>query len=202
MITRWSARSCTWSGTPALSRPKEENVVPGVVEGGVGQGCLGRGEHKAAAFRKAPGVEALPVDVPGHGDTRQIVHAGSLEVLVGEDEACGLDDIDFQPETGGKPQDGAGIAGDVGLVKGDAKVGHAGLICDPRRTLKHGGIPRVCSVIGLQQLAPNVALAGKAGWQKTRAPARTRLLFHTHQGGPSMDLFGISRQPRFMAAAA
>jgi len=57
-------------------------------------------------------------------------------------------------------------------------------------------------VVGLQQLRRNVSFAGEAGWKKPHAPDRREFYFNTQAGGPSMDLFGISRQPRFMAVAA
>jgi hypothetical protein len=57
-------------------------------------------------------------------------------------------------------------------------------------------------VIGVQQLRQNVSIAAKAGWKIPLSADRRELYFNTKAGGPSMDLFGISRQPRFMAVAA
>jgi hypothetical protein len=57
-------------------------------------------------------------------------------------------------------------------------------------------------VIGVQQLRQNVSIASKAGWKICQSADRTEVYFNTQAGGPSMDLFGISRQPRFMAVAA
>jgi hypothetical protein len=57
-------------------------------------------------------------------------------------------------------------------------------------------------VIGVQQLRANVSIAAKAGWKIPLSADRRKLYFNTKAGGPSMDLFGISRHPRFMAVAA
>ena len=44
-----------------------------------------------------------------------------LSVAVGEVEAGRLDDVDGEAEAGGHAQDGAGVAGDIGLVERDAE---------------------------------------------------------------------------------
>ena len=49
----------------------------------------------------------------------EVVHAGAAEGAVGDREARRLDDVRFDTETGGKPQDGPGVLGDVGLEQRD-----------------------------------------------------------------------------------
>lgn len=105
----------------------------------------------------------------GHGDAGEIIHAGAFQVFVGEHEAGRLDDVDLHAEAGGEPENGAGIAGDVGLVKGDAQVGHAGLIGDAVSALKPLDAGGRRPVVGLQQLRQNVSRATKPGW-----PSRAR----------------------------
>jgi hypothetical protein len=49
----------------------------------------------------------------------EVVHPGSAERPVGGREAGRLDDMGFDPETGGKAQNRAGVLRDVWLVEGD-----------------------------------------------------------------------------------
>ena len=50
-----------------------------------------------------------------------------LSVAVGQVEAGRLDDVDGDAEAGSHAQDRSGVAGDVGLVEGDAQVQFHGL---------------------------------------------------------------------------
>ena len=59
----------------------------------------------------------------GQGDLVEIVHAGPAEGAVGDREAGRLDDVRFDPQAGAKPQNRAGILGNVRLVKGDPHGG-------------------------------------------------------------------------------
>lgn len=80
-----------------------------------------REQKQAAAPARPPLLEAVEVHVPGKRRHFEVVHAGAPEVAVGEVEAGGLDDVDGDAEAGGQAQDGAGVAGDVGLVERDAE---------------------------------------------------------------------------------
>ena len=56
----------------------------------------------------------------------EIVHAGAAEGAVGGREARRLDDVRFDAEAGGKPQDGPGVLGDIGLKQRNPQGwGHA-----------------------------------------------------------------------------
>lgn len=62
--------------------------------------------------------------MPSHGHCRDIVHPGALEIAVGKIKTGRLYDVDRKAKAGGEPQDRSGIAGDVGLVEGDAQFVH------------------------------------------------------------------------------
>lgn len=100
---------------------EQEYIAAGIGEVGVGVFCLGREQHKPALLDLPPVVEAVEVDVPGERGHLQIIHAGAPEVAVGEVEAGGLDDINGDAKARCHAQNRAGIAGDVGLVEGDAE---------------------------------------------------------------------------------
>jgi hypothetical protein len=100
----------------------EEKYVPiRIGEIRVGQSGPGREEEQPASLASPPLLEAVEVDMPGKRRHFEIVHAGTPEIAVGEVEAGGLDDVDGDAEAGGHAQDGAGVAGDVGLVERDAE---------------------------------------------------------------------------------
>lgn len=100
----------------------EEKYVPiRISEVSVGQGGAGREQDKPPSLREPPLLEAVEVDMAGKRRHFEIVHAGAPQVAVGEVEAGGFDDVDADAEAGGEAQDGAGVAGDVGLVEGDAE---------------------------------------------------------------------------------
>ncbi len=100
---------------------EEKHVPIRIGEVRVGQGGFGREEHKPAALAAPPLLEAVEVDMPGERRHFEIVHAGPPEVAVGEVETGRLDDVDGDAEAGGEPQDGSRVAGNVGLVEGDAE---------------------------------------------------------------------------------
>ncbi len=60
-----------------------------------------------------------PVDMPDDLDRADIVHPGARDRLFVPGEPHRLDQIDRESETGGGPQNGADIAGDIRLVEGD-----------------------------------------------------------------------------------
>jgi hypothetical protein len=51
-----------------------------------------------------------------------IVHGRAAELLIVEREAAGLDNIESRAETRTKPHHRAGIGGNIGLIKGEAKI--------------------------------------------------------------------------------
>ena len=59
----------------------------------------------------------------GQGDLVEIVHAGPAEGAIGDREAGRLNDVRFDTQAGTKPENRAGILGDVRLVKGDPHGG-------------------------------------------------------------------------------
>lgn len=99
---------------------KHYYVAVGVAKLGVGQGGFGREKNKPARFALSPRLEGREIDMARQGRHFEIVHAGPSQIAVGKVEAGRLDDIDGDAETGRHAQDGAGVAGDVGLVEGDA----------------------------------------------------------------------------------
>ncbi len=64
------------------------------------------------------------LDMTGERNGCDIVHAGAFQVAVGNVEAGGLDDVYGNSKAGGKTQDRAGIAGDVGLIERQSEIGH------------------------------------------------------------------------------
>jgi len=99
---------------------EEQYVAVSVREVRVGNRGLCRKQHKPAVFAEAPLLKAIEVNMAGEGRHFEIVHAGAPEVAVGDVEAGGLDDVDGDSQAGGEAQDGAGVAGDVGLVERDS----------------------------------------------------------------------------------
>jgi hypothetical protein len=59
----------------------------------------------------------------GQGNLVEIVHAGPAEGTIGDREAGRLDDVRFNSQAGAKPENRAGILGNVRLVKGDPHDG-------------------------------------------------------------------------------
>ena len=82
----------------------------------------------AVAALEAPDVGATPV--PGEAVPRdvvrevhgvEVVEAGAAQAGIGEDEAAGPDDVDGHAQTGGEPEQGAGVLRNIGLVEGKAQ---------------------------------------------------------------------------------
>ena len=67
----------------------------------------------------APRLERFPVQMTHNHHLVEVVHAGAAEGAVGDRETRWLDDVRFDTETGGKPQDSPGVLGDVGLEQRD-----------------------------------------------------------------------------------
>ena len=65
-----------------------------------------------------PSLKRIPIVVLDQIGARQIIHSGAFEVLVGEDEAGGMDDMDRHAEAGAEAHDRAGVLRDVRLEKG------------------------------------------------------------------------------------
>jgi len=76
------------------------------------------------------------------GGRRNVVHAGPFQIAIRDVETCGFDDVDAKAKAGGQPQDGAGIAGNVGLVKGDSDFG---------RGAGHGDLTAVAVLVRLSR---------------------------------------------------
>ena len=62
----------------------------------------------------------------GQGNLIQIVHAGAPKGTIGDRKAGRLDDVRFDTQAGAKPENRAGILGDVRLVEGDPHGHRAG----------------------------------------------------------------------------
>src|SRR5277367_5113603 len=58
-----------------------------------------------------------------HRHMVDIIHPGTAQPDVAEDETQRLDQVDRETEAGGKPQHGSGILGDVRLEQGEAHRG-------------------------------------------------------------------------------
>jgi hypothetical protein len=68
------------------------------------------------------GKECCPRDMPANPEGRGIVKRCPFEATVVKKEAARLDQIDLDPETGGKTKQRPSILGYVGLVQGDAQT--------------------------------------------------------------------------------
>ena len=55
----------------------------------------------------------------GQGDLVEIVHTGPAERTIGDGKTGRFNDVRFNPQAGTKPENRAGILGDVRLVKGN-----------------------------------------------------------------------------------
>ncbi|QTK80868.1 hypothetical protein AT6N2_C3409 [Agrobacterium tumefaciens] len=107
---------------------KQQDVIRAIGDFRIRHRSFGGGENKTATGCCPPFLEAVPADMPGQGGSRNIVHAGPFQIAIRNVETCWLDDIDAETEAGGQPQDGSGIAGNIGLVEGDPDCLHGLLI--------------------------------------------------------------------------
>src|SRR5262249_53580390 len=62
-----------------------------------------------------------------HRDLVEVVHAGTAEGTVADRKSGRLDEMDLNPEAGGKAENRAGILGDIGLEQGDSHNSRLGL---------------------------------------------------------------------------
>ena len=92
------------------------------LERNIGSGCLGRCQHKAATGFISRRLKCFPIEMPRQRGLLNLVHAGSFECAVGQVKAGRLDDVHTKAETGGGSDDRTGVAGNVRLEEGDAKV--------------------------------------------------------------------------------
>ena len=102
---------------------EQQDIVRPIGKLGMADACLCGGQHETPAAVAPASLEGRPVDMPGHHGARDIIQSRPFQVPVGQREPRRLDDIDGEAEAGGKPEDRAGIAGDIRLVKGNAQ-GH------------------------------------------------------------------------------
>ena len=123
-MTRASTASWTSSGTPDDSRADHQDVVRTEDEVEMASGGAGGEQHEAATLGAAGVVEGAPAGVTHQGGGVEVVHPGAAQVPVGDGESGGLDQIDGEAETGGGAQQSAGILRNVGLIEGEAQVGH------------------------------------------------------------------------------
>jgi len=91
---------------------EEQDVVRGEGEFGVGGAGFGGEEDNPA---RAGGEEFLPGGVADEGAYIVIIQGDAAQALVIPRETAGLDDVQRGAHTGGKPNQAAGILGDVGL---------------------------------------------------------------------------------------
>jgi hypothetical protein len=87
-----------------------------------------RQQHKRKPLAGAPILEGRKRCVPGEGDLVQVVHACPAERTIGHGEAGRLYDVCCDAQAGAKPQNRAGILGNVRLVKGDSHGRPRGLL--------------------------------------------------------------------------
>ena len=109
---------------PGAFAAEQEDIVFAVSKIRIAPCRFRRGENQPTSAFPSPCLEALPIDVSSQGDGGKIIHAGALQIAVGYVEAGRLDNVDAEAEAGGQAQDGAGVAGNVGLVEGDTQVGY------------------------------------------------------------------------------
>ena len=101
---------------------EQEDVLLDEIEAGVRLFRLGGEKDQPALVRPPPVLETIEVDVTGEGRHFEIVHSGTAQRPVRHVEACRLDDVDGDAETGAEAQDRSGIAGNVRLIEGDAQI--------------------------------------------------------------------------------
>src|SRR5882672_11253064 len=65
--------------------------------------------------------------MPGQCNLVEVVHAGTAEGTVADRKSGRLDEMDLNPEAGGKAERRAGILGDIGLEQGDSHS--SGRVC-------------------------------------------------------------------------
>jgi hypothetical protein len=68
------------------------------------------------------GQEGFPRSMPPNRKVGQVIEGDALDALVVEEEAAWLDQIDFDPKTGGETQQGTGILRYVRLDQGEAQT--------------------------------------------------------------------------------
>ena len=109
----------------AEEEPGVGGEAGGPMRGGDGGGCAGGGRESREPGGEEDGVgadfekEGGEVVVGGEGDVLEIIHAGAFEVLVGEEEAQGADEVEGGAGGGAEAGDVAGVLGDFGFDEDD-----------------------------------------------------------------------------------
>lgn len=101
---------------------EKKNVAIGIGKIGVVRLSSGGEEKETAPFSPAPALEGLPRSVAHKRGALEIVHAGPLQVPVGQVETRRLDQVDGEAEAGGETEYGPGISGNVWLVERDTHL--------------------------------------------------------------------------------
>lgn len=84
----------------------------------VGRGlALRRQKDQTAALLAPPGVEVREAVVVDQGRRGAIIEAGAAEMPVAQRERGWTDDVQYEAEAGGQPNQGAGVLRDFGLVE-------------------------------------------------------------------------------------
>lgn len=97
---------------------EEQDIAIGEGEVRIDRFGPGREQHEPAPLGPPLLLEARKIDVPGEGSHFEIIHPGAAERAIARVEAGRTDEVDGEAETGRHAQDGAGVAGNVGLVEG------------------------------------------------------------------------------------
>ncbi len=106
---------------------EQKNVAIGIGKVRVTRLGPGGEQDKTPALALAPELERFPGRMAGERGALKIIHPRALQIPVGEIKAGRLDQIDREAEAGGETENGAGVSGNVWLVKRDT---HAAVSLD------------------------------------------------------------------------
>src|SRR5262249_34455997 len=120
MTSRASAAACTFSGTPEVSRPKQQHVAGPERMREIRAAPTRGEENEPCAGAGAPRFERFPAGVTHDLDLIEVIHAGAAERAVAGGKARGLDDVRLEAEAGGETKNRARVLGNVGLKQRNA----------------------------------------------------------------------------------
>ena len=107
-------------GNAGALAAEQQDVVAGEAVIEVAVLAARREQQEAQRALAPPRFERVPAEVAHEPHVVEIVHAGATERAVAGGKARRFDDVRFDAEAGGEPQNRSGVLGDVGLIKRDA----------------------------------------------------------------------------------
>ena len=119
ITTRASAASATRLGNARGFPSEQQDVRCLIAEIKIWRGALGGEQKQAVTGGPAPFLELGPGIVAPPVELVEVVHPGASEIAVRYRKTRRLDDVRRHAHAGAKPEDGAGVLWNVGLVKRD-----------------------------------------------------------------------------------